>query len=230
MEAYLEQYPVGSPPLDKNMMEENFNAEQYQIFKSKFGTQTTAVITGDGVGDFSPGMILGNMILAPEGKPATMQDADIPLEFSLTRNDVDIPCNPAGPISGAIIAVTPYLKAGVHAVHGAQTMREKGEALQFLTDAERHSFAAASSVVSQAKRAGAPVYVVGGALPGFDSVQVTDKDVKVALDAMEIDWEIGNSRLNYFIQNFRSADYPIYEDYAVHRNIQGSPYQIIVTK
>jgi len=230
MDPYLEQYPVGSPPIDQNMMGENFNVEQYQIFKSKFGTQTTCVITGDEVGDFAPGHLLSDMILAPEGAPATMQDAEIPLEFSLTRNDVDQPCQPAGPVAGAIIAVTPYLEAAVKAVSAAKTMREKGEALQFLTDAEKNSFAAASSVAAQATKVGAPVYVVGGTLPGFEPVEVTDKDVKEALSSMEIDWEIGKSRLNYFIQNFRSCDYPVYEDFAVHRNIQGSPYQIIVTK
>eukprot|EP00548_Thalassiothrix_antarctica_P007752 CAMPEP_0194131744 /NCGR_PEP_ID=MMETSP0152-20130528/2436_1 /TAXON_ID=1049557 /ORGANISM="Thalassiothrix antarctica, Strain L6-D1" /LENGTH=495 /DNA_ID=CAMNT_0038826615 /DNA_START=33 /DNA_END=1520 /DNA_ORIENTATION=+ len=230
MDPYLAQYPVGSPPLDTNKMEENFNIDQYQIFKSKFGNQTTAVITGDDHGDFSPGHVLSSMILAPEGAPATMKDANIPLEFSLARNDVDVPCEPAGPVAGAIIAVTPYLKVAVKAISAAKTIREKGEALQFLTNAERNSFAAASSVAAQAVRVGAPIYVVGGTLPGFESAEVTDENVKEAIGAMEINWEIGKSRLNYFIQNFRSCDYPVYEDYAVHRNIQGSPYQIIVNK
>lgn len=68
-----------------------------------------------------------------------------------------------------------------------------------------------------------------GSLPGFESVEPADEAVQEALAAMELD-EDGSSRLNYFIQVFRSGDYPVYEDYAVHRNAEGSPFQIIVTK
>ena len=60
-------------------------------------------------------------------------------------------------------------------------------------------------------------------------MEPVDADVKEALAAMELEGE-GNSRLNFFIQVFRSGDFPIYEDYAVHRNSEGTPYQIIVTK
>ena len=64
-----------------------------------------------------------------------------------------------------------------------------------------------------------------------DRVEASQKltAVQEALAAMELD-EDGSSRLNYFIQVFRSGDYPVYEDYAVHRNAEGSPFQIIVTK
>ena len=68
-----------------------------------------------------------------------------------------------------------------------------------------------------------------GSLPGLESVDPVDADVKEALAAMELEDE-GDSRLNFFIQVFRSGDFPIYEDYAVHRNAEGTPYQIIVTK
>ena len=68
-----------------------------------------------------------------------------------------------------------------------------------------------------------------GSLPGLASVDPVDADVKDALAAMELEDE-GDSRLNFFTQVFRSGDFPIYEDYAVHRNAEGTPYQIIVTK
>ena len=68
-----------------------------------------------------------------------------------------------------------------------------------------------------------------GSLPGFETVEPADTDVQEALAAMELD-DDGTSRLNFFIQVFRSGDYPIYEDYAVHRNAEGTPFQIIVTK
>lgn len=68
-----------------------------------------------------------------------------------------------------------------------------------------------------------------GSLPGFESVEPTDEHVQEALAAMELE-DDGSSRLNYFIQVFRSGDYPIYEDYAVHRNAEGTPFQIVVTK
>lgn len=68
-----------------------------------------------------------------------------------------------------------------------------------------------------------------GSLPGLESVEPADADVKEALASMELQ-DDGDSRLNFFIQVFRSGDFPIYEDYAVHRNAEGTPYQIIVTK
>mmetsp|Transcript_15261 Transcript_15261/g.22499 ORF Transcript_15261/g.22499 Transcript_15261/m.22499 type:complete len:483 (+) Transcript_15261:180-1628(+) len=229
IDPYLAQYPAGSPPLDPSKIDSNFNIEQYKIFKSKFGRQTTAVISGDDVGDFSPAQVFSGMTLVPEGAPDTLVEGEIPYEFSLTRNDIDVPSEAAGPVAGAVIAVTPDLEVAAKAVAGAKSLREKAEALQFITEAQRNAFAAASSVASQATKVGAPVYVVGGTLPGFESLEPSAEDVKEARRAMDID-ESGTSRLNYFIQVFRSSDFPIYEDYAVHRNKEGSPYQIIVTK
>lgn len=162
MDPYLAQFPAGSPPMDPAKVDAYFNAEQYAIFKTKFSTQTTAVITGDDVGDFSPAQIVSSMIQRPEqGSPSP--DGPIPFEFSLSANTLDIPCTPAGPVAGAIIAVTPDLEVAAKALHAANTKREKAEALQFLTFAQRNAFAAASSVVAQAK--GAPVLVVGGTCP-----------------------------------------------------------------
>lgn len=161
MDPYLAQFPSGSPPMDPAKVETYFNIEQYEIFKAKFSAQTTAVITGDDVGDFAPAQIASGMIQAPE-TAAKKPKGEIPFEFSIGGNNIDIPCAPAGPVAGAVIAVTPDLAAAAKVVDAAKTLREKGEALQFLTNAQQNAYAAASSVVAQAKQAGAPVLVVGG--------------------------------------------------------------------
>ena len=164
MDPYLAQYPAGSPPMDPTKVDAVFNVEQYSIFKSKFATQTTAVITGDDVGDFSPGQIAASMILAPEAAPKASTGGEIPFEFSLTANNIDVSCEAAGPVAGAVIAVTPDLEVAATAVHAAKTVRAKAEALQFLNEAQRNAFAAASSVAAQATSVGAPVLVIGGKL------------------------------------------------------------------
>jgi hypothetical protein len=70
-----------------------------------------------------------------------------------------------------------------------------------------------------------------GSLPGLTTAEPTDADVKEALEGMEID-DMGESRLNYFIQIYRAGDYPIYADYAIHRATEAlaGPRQIVVTK
>jgi hypothetical protein len=162
MDPYLAQYPSGSPPLDPTKVETYFNAEQYSVFKSKFGAQTTAVITGDDVGDFSPAQIASDMIQSPEAAPKAT-GGEVPFEFSILGDvSIDVPSEAAGPVAGAIIAVTPDLQTAATAMDGAKTLRAKAEALQFLTDAQQNAFAAASSVAGEAKKAGAPVIVVGG--------------------------------------------------------------------
>jgi hypothetical protein len=160
LDPYLSQLPAGSPPLNSDQVHANFDIDQYSIFKAKFSTQTTAVITGDTTGDFSPAQIAAAMIQKPETPSQTSKPGDIPFYFSLTSNELDIPCPPAGPVAGAIIAVTPDLLVAATALDKAKTKREKAEALQFLTGAQQIAYAAASSVVAQAK--GKPVLVVGG--------------------------------------------------------------------
>lgn len=160
LDPYLSQFPAGSPPLDPAKVDAFFTLEQYEIFKKKFSIQTTAVITGDSVGNFSPSQIAAAMIDTPESGFRAPKPGDIPFEFSLTANDLDIPCTPAGPVAGAIVAVTPDLEVAANALAKAATKRGKAEALQYLTHAQRNAFAAASSVVSLAK--GKPVLVVGG--------------------------------------------------------------------
>ena len=126
-----------------------------------------------------------------------------------------------GPVLGAIVAVTPELKSAAEAVAKGKTIREKAEALQFLTEAEKNAFAAYSSVVGVAKDAGKSVAVVGGELPELKCVVPSEEDVKD-----------GIVRLNYFIQIYRASDYPIYADYALHRATEAipGPRQIMVTK
>lgn len=136
-----------------------------------------------------------------------------------------------GPVLGAIVAVTPELKSAAEAVAKGKTIREKAEALQFLTEAEKNAFAAYSSVVGVAKDAGKSVAVVGGELPELKCVVPSEEDVKDALSAMALE-EDGSGRLNYFIQIYRASDYPIYADYALHRATEAipGPRQIMVTK
>lgn len=135
-----------------------------------------------------------------------------------------------GPILGAVVAVTPELSVAADAVSKGKTLREKAEALQFLTESQKNAFAAFSSVVGLAKEAGKPIIVVGGELPELTTVTPTDADVQEALSAMEL--VDGSSRLNYFLQIYRASDYPIYADYAIHRSTEPitGPRQIIVTK
>ena len=63
---------------------------------------------------------------------------------------------------GAVVNVTPDLAVAADAVAKAKTLREKAEALHFLTESQKNAFAAASSIVAMAKEAGKPVVAVGG--------------------------------------------------------------------
>ena len=169
MSTYLKQFPKGAPKVDAVVLEEAFTKEQYAIFKSKFHKQTTAVITGDddALADFSPADIVKSMTESPESISqlnTTTGEDYVPYEFSplsnQIQNGVDVPVG--GPVLGAIVAVTPELKVAAEAVAKGKTLREKAEALQFLTEAEKNAFAAYSSVVGLAKDAGKSVVVVGG--------------------------------------------------------------------
>lgn len=236
--AYLSQFPKGAPHIDEVVLKEAFTKEQYAIFKSKFHRQTTAVITGDedASDSFSPADIVKQMTESPESISQIADTSDegyIPFEFSTLKNQiqngVEVPVG--GPVLGAIVAVTAELSVAAKAVAQGKTLREKAEALQFLTESQKNAFAAFSSVVGLAKEAGKPVIVVGGELPELSTVQPNGDDVSAALSAMELA-EDGSSRLNYFVQIYRASDYPVYSDYAIHRaqeQVPG-PRQIIVTK
>lgn len=222
MEAYLSQYPPGSPSMDKAQLDALFTKDQYEVFRKKFWSQTTDVISGDERNFFSPPHIVKELLETP-GKPSTDASDEVgpyyPYSFSVLKQSFPEGSAPpaGGPVLGAVIAVTPVLESAAQRVGAAKTLREKGEALQFLTSAEKTAFGAASSVASVARKHGAPVYAIGGSLPGMDSVEPSDVDVKEALAAMDIG-EDGSTKLNYFIQTYRACDFPFYGDYAVHRD------------
>lgn len=245
MTAYLEQFPQGAPAIDQVILNESFTKEQYAIFKSKFHKQTASLITGDpeAKNEFNPGKIVKSMVESPEiisdylKNQTNQTDATntdfVPYEFSTLKDQVDngLETLKGGSIAGAIIAVTPDLKVAAEAVAKGKTLREKAEALQFLTESEKQAFAAANGIASLAKQAGKSVVVIGGTLPGFESVEPSAADVKEALSAMEIN-EDGSARLNYFVQVYRASDYPVYADFAIHRATEtlAGPRQIVVTK
>jgi len=228
MDAYLQQYMGGSPPMDPAKVDRYFTNDQYAALKPKFNKQLAAVVTGDKVGEFNPAQIVSDMIQSPEEKPNFLSD----YEFSPARKDLGVETLVGGPMVGAVIAITPDLReASMAMAKAGDSLRAKAEALQFLTRAERNAFAAATSVTGLAKKHGVPVYVIGGSLPGLESVEPNEEDVQEALAAMDID-EDGSSRLNYFVHVYRAGDFPFYADYAVHRATEElpGPRQIIVTK
>jgi len=246
MSAYLSQLPPGEAPLDPAKLDAYFPKEQYAAWKAKFGKQTTAVISGDDAPDFVPSQLVRSMIAENEEvdpqilKPVHVSEGAgdyVPYEPSVldqrTGEGLAIKLPSGGPVLGAVIVVTPSLQSAAEAVDKTgKSLRAKAEVLQFLTQTERKAFAAASSVVAEAKRAGGAVVVVGGSLPGLDApIEPADDDVKEALAAMDVD-EKGESRLNYFLQVYRASDYPIYADYAIHRATEplSGPRTIVVTK
>lgn len=230
METYLSQFPQGASPIDPQQLEEYITAEKYKIWKSKFNAQTTAVITGDDTADeqFNPANRIKDMMMTSSTSGEEVVDSDF---FFDILQPVDTSTEPAGPIAGAILVVTPDLQKASGALSKVTTLREKAEALQFLPDAQKNAYAAASSVANMAKLAGKPIQIIGGNLPGYDSVTVTEEHVQQAISAMDIQ-DDGLSILNYYIQVYRAGDYPVYADYAIHRASEelAGPRQIIVTK
>jgi hypothetical protein len=75
------------------------------------------------------------------------------------------------------------------------------------------------------------LYLTTGSLPGFESVEPNDDDVRTALSAMAIQ-DDGTTKLDYFVQVYRAGDFPFYADYAIHRatEVLAGPRQIVVTK
>lgn len=241
MTTYLSQFQRGADPIDPAVLDANFTVDQYCLFKKKFGIQTTAVISGgDDLGtdtnNFAPADIVRKMCYSPEATSG-MRDPDAgehyPFEFSTRAGPPPLaPTLKGGPILGAIVEVTPDLSTACEAVAAAKTLRAKAEALQFLTESQKNAYAAASSVVSIAKKAGAAVRTVGGSLPGLVEIKKPkEEDIRKALSGMEIA-DDGSSKLNYFIQVYRAGDWPVYEDYAIHRAKEplSGPRQIVVTK
>jgi hypothetical protein len=235
MAAYLEQYPPGSPKMDNAKLDAFFSAEQYQIFRDKFWKQTTDVISGGSESFSAPHLVREQCEHPGELDHRTFPGAGPKFPYSFSILDQFFPEGTeektGGPVKGAIIVVTSELKLAAEKIATAKSLRAKGEMLQFLTHAQRAAFGAACSVARQAKKANAPIVVVGGSLPGLESIEASQEDVKETLKAMDID-ENGESRLNYFVQVYRANDFPFYADYAVHRATEtlAGPRQIIVTK
>jgi hypothetical protein len=244
MQAYFSQYPPGAPPMDKAKLDAFFTTQQYQIFRDKFWQTTTATISGDET-SFSAPHEVKKLFENPEPIPATTvypgAGPFVPYSFNILKQafPADTAVAAGGPILGAAIAMTPDLEiaydkiAAAAAASGKKTSskRAMGEALSFLTKNQRATLGAAASVAEAARRAGAPVVVMGGTIRGLDSVQTTKTDVDDALRAMDVD-DNGESRLNYFVQLYRASDFPFYADYAVHRASEelAGPRQIIVAK
>jgi len=238
MDTYLSQFQPGSPPIAQSQLETQFSTDQYENFRNKFWEQTTSVISGDESHFFSPPHIVQDLMKEPESKATHFAQAAsfqkvIPFSFTPLRNEyaTGTEATAGGPIVGAIISATPDLKIAAEAVAKASSLREKAEALQFLTDPQKDAFAAATSVAAQANKVGAPVVAIGGSLPGIETAEPTDVDVSAALSAMAIQ-DDGTTDLDYFIQAYRAGDFPFYADYAVHRAIEplAGPRQIVVTK
>ena len=235
MDAYLSQFPPGEAPIDPEQLNAYFPKEQYASWKAKFGQQTTAVISGDDTPDFVPARLVRNQMASPDPLGDDIfKAAEVPYEFDVLRPNYGngLATAKGGPVSGAIIVVTPALAAAAQAVEKAgKSIRSKAEALQFLPESQKNAYAAARSVIQCAEAAGGTVTVVGGDLPGFKAAEAADADVKEAISAMEIA-EDGSSRLNFFLQVYRAGDYPVYADYAVHRATEdlAGPRIVVVTK
>lgn len=236
MEAYLEQFPPGSPPIDPAKLDAFFTTEQYEIFRQKFWQQTTRVISGENT-PFSAPHIAKSLSESPETldhRTYPGSGPEVQYSFSILKQQFPAGTEVAagGPILGAIVVATPHLVKTAARVSAAKTLRGRAEALQFVTQAERASYLAACSVVAQARKAGAPVVTIGS-LPEMDTVagEPTPADVKQVLAAMDVD-ERGQSKLNYFVQVYRANDFEFYADYAVHRacEVLAGPRQFIVTK
>lgn len=240
MTAYLSQFQPGADPVDPAQLDKYFTVEQYERFKQKFGIQTTAVISGgDDLGtnihQFAPAQIVRDMCYSPEEVSADSKpkEGNYPFEFSIRNGPYRLaPVLKGGTVLGAVIVVTPDLQRACELVASAKTLRSKAEALQFLNESEKNAHAAASSIVAITKKAGGTIRTVGGPLPGLTEIQTpADGDVTTALQGMAID-DDGSSKLNYFIQVYRAGDWPVYEDYAIHRAKEplSGPREIVVTK
>ena len=183
MDTYLSQFQPGCPPLSHDQLDTQFSTDHYKVFRQKFWDQTTSIISGDESHFFSPPHIVHDLMkegLPPKPPTTTTNTAEafesnIPFAFSPFQDGFFFPTGteivPGGPIVGAIISVTPDLKVASETVSKAtlssnsnkiSILRAKAEALQFLTEAQKDAFAAATSVAAQATNAGAPVVTIGG--------------------------------------------------------------------
>lgn len=248
VKEYFEKYQVDEnlPTIGEEELEENFSSEKYALFKNQFKIRGSQLLRGSVPPGpkFDPPSLLESMLASNESSllkdhPSVEADAhsEEPYELPVCGSATSIPSllkeEVGGPVVGAVIAVTPTLATACAAVQKAgKSLRAQAEALQYLTGRQRNAYAAATSVANSAKAAGKEVLTVGGSLPGFKSVEVTDEDVSTALDAMRIEDSNNMSALNFFIQVFRANDFQSYADYAIHKATEplSGPREKIVTK
>jgi hypothetical protein len=236
MAAFLEQYPPGSPPMDEAKVNANFDKDQYEIFRNKFWYQTSDVISG-GEEPFSAPHIVKQQSEAPESlNNRTFPGAGPYFPYSFSVLNQSFPPNTGikagGPILGAAIVVTKTLQIAMDKVFAVgPSLRAQGEALHFLSRNEKAAYNVARCIINIARNAKAPVVVLNGSIPTFDTIVANENDVQTALNAMDIR-DDGTSSLNYFVQAYRGNDFPFYADYAVHIATEplAGPRQIIVTK
>ena len=118
MDAYLSQYPPGSPPMDAQQVHGSFSTESYAAFRHQFWEQTTRVISGDESHVFSPPHLVQELMKRPPSSAepvASSSSTSIPFAFDSSRRQQPVyptgtEATPGGPVLGAIIAVTPELQ------------------------------------------------------------------------------------------------------------------------
>ena len=236
MRAFLEQYPPGAPPMDAERLHKTFDTAQYEIFRKKFWHQTSDVISG-GEEPFSAPHIVKQQYEEPESLDnPTYPGAGphFPYAFSILNQSFpsDTKMKAGGPIIGAAIVMNEFLQKALDVMSKAgPSLREQGEALHFLKHCEKASFNVVRTIITLATQAKAPVVILNGTIPNYDTIAPTKTDVETALNAMDVQ-EDGSTTLNYFVQAYRANDFPFYADYAVHRATEplAGPRQIIVTK
>lgn len=237
-EAYYEDSEPGSPSFSSTELEANFTKDTYALFKYKFAKQGEMVMADDPEAKpFYPANEVKNLCnTSPQSHvaPDTPPDASGKHYFFNIMKPHSTPTKPTQrPILGTVLVSTPFLHAACTALANTKTLREKAETLAYLPDAQRSAYAAAASCVALAKKQNAPVYVIGSTtLPGLpEPLEPTSEDVNTALNAMQLD-EAGKSKLNFLVQVYRAIDFPIYEQYAIHRasEVCAGPRQAIVVK
>merc|ERR1711862_952257 len=237
-EAYYANFEPGSPPLSSTELDANFTKDTYSLFKYMLAQQGEKIMAEDpDVTTFFP---------ANEVKILTQTSAQSHVVPDITPdpngkhyyfNVIKPHSNPSTPTTrpllGTALVSTPSLLEACTALANTKTLREKAEALQLLPNAERHAYAAAASCVALAKKQNAPIYVIGTTpLPGLPNpLDPTSEDVTTGLNALQMN-ETGKSKLNFLVQVYRAVDFPIYEQYAIHRasEVLAGPRQIVVVK
>lgn len=237
-ETYYEDYEPGSPPFAPTELQANFTKNTYALFKYKFAQQGEKLMAQDpNSTSFYPANEVKNLCnTSPQSHvvPDTTPDPNGKHYYFNVMKPHSTPNKPKSrPILGTVLVSTPSLLSACTALANTKSLREKAEALQFLPDAARNAYAAAASCVALAKKQNSPIYVIGSTpLPGLPKpLEPTSEDVNTALNALQMD-DTGKSKLNFLVQVYRAIDFPIYEQYAIHRasEVCAGPRQIIVVK